>query len=429
MIDGPVELHPLTLRFRDAAVEADFVRSVAQARRRELGVGVVLLIALFSAFILSDWFLFRESFVRLAAVRLGLVVPLLTVGASVILSERLRPLYERRLQEVLFYLALVATTGLVWMGALVVDGFTPERVMAASLGILVMLSFLYGFMRLRFDLALLLGVSATGGAMAILASRDDTPATVWSALLFFGAGVNAGGAWVTRTLELLTRRDFVTRRAIAAAEARAEALLANALPTPIARQLRDEDAASRFDREALAERHDPVTVLVADLVGFTPLSERLPPEELARHLDRLFSEFDRLAALHGVDKIKTLGDAWIAASGLQAGLRDHASSAAQLARAVLAAVERLRSADFPVEVRVGLSTGAAVAGVIGRTRFAFDLWGDAVDGAKRMEAAGAPGRVRVSATTSALLASDEWEPCGGEVGGGWLREDAPAGGT
>ena len=182
-----------------------------------------------------------------------------------------------------------------------------------------------------------------------------------------------------------------------AAEAKVDELLTNAIPRPIVSRLR------RGERR-IAERYPETTVLFADIVGFTPWAQSTPPEEVVELLDGLFSTFDALADRHGVEKIKTIGDAYMAVAGAPLARAGHADAAVGLARDLIAAVVALRTASgLPIEVRVGLASGPVVGGVIGQRRLLFDLWGDTVNMASRMESSGLPGRIQVSAATHDLL--------------------------
>lgn len=178
---------------------------------------------------------------------------------------------------------------------------------------------------------------------------------------------------------------------------RSEQLLLNILPAPIARRL-------KADGEPIADKHDAVTVVFMDIVGFTAFAERTPPEELVDLLGRIFGELDELAEAHGLDKIKTLGDGYLAAAGLRG---DGDRSVANAAAAALEAESLARAAvverwpDF--RLRVGLATGPLVAGVIGRRRFSYDLWGDTVNTASRMTSLAEPGWVVVTAATADRL--------------------------
>jgi len=190
-------------------------------------------------------------------------------------------------------------------------------------------------------------------------------------------------------------RDAET--ALEGAYAESESLLARILPASVAARLKQRP-------EAVADRFDDVTILFADIVGFTGLAEQRSPVELVVLLDRLIGEFDRLAAEHGVEKIKTLGDAWMGAAGAPEPRGDHAERAARLALAMLDAVARLnRERDERLELRIGMASGSVVAGVIGQDKFAYDLWGDTVNLAARMESEGLKGEIQVAESTRALL--------------------------
>ncbi len=174
---------------------------------------------------------------------------------------------------------------------------------------------------------------------------------------------------------------------------KSDALLLNILPRQIADRLKGGETTIV---DSLAE----VTVLFADLVGFTELTLRLSSVEMVRLLDDVFSAFDLLAEAQGLEKIKTIGDAYMVVGGLPAPRADHAEAIADLALGMLAEVER-RSAEFPVplRLRIGIDTGPVIAGIIGRHKFNYDLWGDTVNTASRMESHGAPGRIQVTEST------------------------------
>ena len=181
------------------------------------------------------------------------------------------------------------------------------------------------------------------------------------------------------------------------ANAESEALLLNILPRKVAAQL-------KHDPHAIAELHGEVTIVFADIVDFTPLSLRLHPLELVRLLNDVFSAFDELAARYGVEKIKTIGDAYMAVCGLPEPRADHAQVIADLALDMLTVVQRFTDdTGAPMTIRVGISSGTVVAGVIGKSKFVYDLWGDPVNTAGRMESYGLPGCVQVSEATQHLL--------------------------
>jgi class 3 adenylate cyclase len=176
-----------------------------------------------------------------------------------------------------------------------------------------------------------------------------------------------------------------------------ERLLLNVLPQPIAERLKTGES-------LIVDRFDTVSVLFADIVGFTAMSSRTSPEELVTMLNDLFSTFDRLAEQHGLEKIKTIGDAYMVVAGIPQPVADHATAIAHMALDMMAGVaEYAARVGVPLTIRVGIHTGSVVAGVIGKKKFIYDLWGDTVNLASRMESTGLPGRIQVSEATYELL--------------------------
>jgi class 3 adenylate cyclase len=191
---------------------------------------------------------------------------------------------------------------------------------------------------------------------------------------------------------------------LAAEKQTSERLLLNVLPAPIAvRLMRGEGV--------IVDRFDDVSVLFADIVGFTALSSRTTPEALVTMLDELFTRFDRLAETHGLEKIKTIGDAYMVVAGIPTPRPDHAQAIARMGIDMLKALAEYRAEHGieTLEIRIGIHTGAVVAGVIGRKKFIYDLWGDTVNTASRMESQGVPGRVHVSHDTAEILRGSGFE--------------------
>ncbi len=176
-------------------------------------------------------------------------------------------------------------------------------------------------------------------------------------------------------------------------QAKSEQLLLNILPAPIAEQLKQ-------NRNPIAQHFDEVTILFADIVGFTPLSARLHPIALVNMLNQIFSKFDALAEELGLEKIKTIGDAYMVAAGLPTPRADHAVATAAMALAMQqVAANFTGETGERFQIRVGINTGVVVAGVIGTKKFIYDLWGDAVNVASRMESSGEPGSIQVTEAT------------------------------
>jgi adenylate cyclase len=181
------------------------------------------------------------------------------------------------------------------------------------------------------------------------------------------------------------------------AEIANENLLTNVLPKPIAARLKKKEP-------TIADGFPNASILFADLTGFTRLSLKLKPNDLVKMLDTIFSRFDELVDKYGLEKIKTIGDEYMVASGIPIPREDHAEALANFALAMRDSLAEYSAAnDVDLQMRIGLNSGPVVAGVIGKRRFLYDLWGDSVNTASRMESHGIPGEIQVSEATRDLL--------------------------
>jgi class 3 adenylate cyclase/NAD(P)-dependent dehydrogenase (short-subunit alcohol dehydrogenase family) len=193
---------------------------------------------------------------------------------------------------------------------------------------------------------------------------------------------------VTSLNRQLEQRVAIRTRELEDARRRSESLLLNILPRPIADRLQQGES-------MIADYFAEVTVLFADLVGFTPLSARLAPGQVVALLDAVFSTLDAIADRHELEKIKTIGDCYMMVGGLPEPRPDHAEAVADAALEMLPELSRLgRELDLPLSVRIGVHSGDVVAGVIGRQKFIYDLWGDTVNTASRMESQGVGGQIQ-----------------------------------
>ena len=185
------------------------------------------------------------------------------------------------------------------------------------------------------------------------------------------------------------------------AQARVESLLLNILPEEIAQRLQAEP-------QAIADHFDEASILFADVVDFTPLASRLDAREVVELLDRLFTNFDELVDRHGIEKIKTIGDCYMVAAGVPRHRADHAQALAYLALEMRECAHTcLQDGDgSDLRLRIGISSGPVVAGVIGRRRFLYDLWGDTVNMASRMESHGVPDVIQITRSTWELVRDD-----------------------
>ncbi|MBF8270622.1 MAG: adenylate/guanylate cyclase, partial [Gammaproteobacteria bacterium] len=235
------------------------------------------------------------------------------------------------------------------------------------------------------------------GAYALLilaaAARDIAGGATLQQVLLFGENV-----LMVSTLAFLSLRFFVVERdkaqaALVREQARSEALLLNILPAPIAARL-------KASKQTIADGYAEATILFADIVGFTRMSTLVTPEQLVVMLNRLFSRFDELSGRYGVEKIKTIGDAYMCCCGVPVARPDHAVAIADMALAMRESLwEHNREFASQLKIRIGINTGPVVAGVIGLKKFIYDLWGDSVNLASRMESSGVPDQIQVSAAT------------------------------
>lgn len=198
---------------------------------------------------------------------------------------------------------------------------------------------------------------------------------------------------------LLLGEAVRSRRALQSEQERSNRLLLNVLPAPIADRLKQSE-------DVIADAHPEATVMFADLVDFTTRSQSIGPKRMVAALDDLFTMFDALARRHGLEKIKTIGDAYMAAAGVPAPRPDHADAVAQMALEIRDQIAGHVDPDgSPLAIRIGIDSGPVVAGVIGKSKFIYDLWGDTVNTASSMESHGLPGQIQVTARTRRQLGS------------------------
>jgi adenylate cyclase len=258
---------------------------------------------------------------------------------------------------------------------------------------------------IRWYVAFLAVFLGSGLAGEILGYTSSLPAWFTSTMLALNIAV--GGTVVFTLLAVFAAQRRAALAALRVEQARAEDLLLNILPRSIADRL-------KIDTHTIADQFSAASILFADVVDFTPRSELMEPAQVVGLLDHLFSHFDVLAERYEVEKIKTIGDCYMVAAGVPNPRPDHAQTLVSLG---LDMVEAMHSSDevghLGLELRVGINSGPVVAGVIGRKRFLYDLWGDAVNTASRMESHGTPGRVQITRATHELVADAfECEPRG-----------------
>jgi class 3 adenylate cyclase len=382
-----VGMSRLTLQFSDDEAETAFRDADNRA-----AVGRARFMALL-AFVLSipfgglDFVLSLDHIELLLGLRLIGVVALLTiVGATT-----WWPSVHRYIQ-----LITCGAIGLYSWSTVAAVLLTPIPRTYTSVGTVLLMLGLVGVIRVRFRSALLTALATFPiVAVALLLKRESWGVLAFEELSLFTYGILI--VTVAFALERSKRTEFLANRELGAERQRSDDLLHNILPKSIAQRLRENPT-------AIAESVDNATVLFADIVGFTPFSSELPPAEVVELLDLLFGKFDDLCEDRGIEKVKTIGDAYMAVAGIPRPDPDHAASIVECAldmQRAATAIAPLWPTDL--KLRIGISSGPVVAGVIGRRRFAYDLWGDTVNTASRMESHGLPNRIQVSESTYELL--------------------------
>jgi len=414
VVDGG-RLDRLTLRFADDTMERDFrsafFRNVIGTVRAGFLLGIVTW---------AVWgFMIRQFELEQpdldTAVRLGIFIPVLIVGLVLTFLPIAPRIWEAEAVLVLLF------SGLAWaVYTVVLDGVPFDF---GYVGVILIMAFGFTLVRMRFVPMVVTGVGLIVAYLVVIVV--DGEATRPQLLLagFYLVSFCVLGAIAAYTLERFTRLLFLRERQLDVERGRSEGLLLSILPASIAHRLKGRSDAGPAalgesalavpghgplvtpDDSALAEEFEDVAVLFIDLAGFTERVAGMAPGDLIRTLDDLFSDMDRLADRHGLEKIKTIGDAYMAVAGVPTRVDDPAVRALDMALDLVAVLESRRwpSGD-PVRARIGIATGPVVAGVVGQRKFAYDVWGDTVNLASRLESTGQPGRILVSAALAERVA-------------------------
>jgi class 3 adenylate cyclase len=285
----------------------------------------------------------------------------------------------------------VGSSAVLWLPMAMAIAF-PDKpnfdVTSSRLGWVVAVLFVCTMLATCWLIALLVALPALVGAVVLLVRLAPAPDNV--AVAFWYASSAAAGLLAIWQIEQSNRRAFLANQSLDRERARSESLLRNMLPAVIAEQL-------KLAPGRIAEQFDDVTVLFADIVGFTGLSTRLSAQQVVEVLDQIFSAFDAIARRHGLEKIKTIGDAYMVVGGAPTRRAGHAEAVALMALEMrqLVASQPFGAAG-QVRIRIGLHGGPVVAGVIGTEKYSYDLWGDTVNTASRMESHGLEGCIHVT---------------------------------
>ena len=383
----------LTLRFEDQALEREFQVDLGERLTLQIQAGLALAIGLWATGAVLLPFLYD---LHPLAIAIAVSVPVVVLVGAIVSVGRVR---SWDAQQVINGITnLIGGLSIIFITTRVAD--IPEVVGTV---LLVNAIFAFSVVRMGFvaGLAAELPLLIWLGGLAFVGTFTEIGwFTVF--LVAAGMGVSAFGAYM---LEASSRARFLQRRALATQsaelareKAKSDDLLHQTLPASVADRLRDEPG------KVIADAVEEATVVFADIVGFTAIGSTMAPARLVQILDELFGRFDELAAQIGLEKIKTVGDGYMAVAGVPLPAADHADRAVRFGMAIVRATQAYGAEiDTPLQVRVGIHSGPVVAGVIGHDKLAYDLWGDTVNVASRMESQGIPGRVQISEATASLI--------------------------
>ena len=339
-------------------------------------------------------------------IRYGVICPIY----SLVLYLSFRPKFKRSIARLAGIAHLLGGLGLVLIMAIALPTEPGHRLYFLGLVFVILGIHLS---RLKFSYASSLGWIITAAYVAIAyvnfgqvgagVGAVDPSSEIGFLVgnFFYLAFMNIAGMFVSYMLEVSARNEFIQRRALAYEKRKSESLLFSILPQKIAKRLTQ-------NRGTIAQEYPIASILFADIVNFTPLSERLTATELVTLLNDLFSEFDQLVDRYGLEKIKTIGDCYMVAAGVPTPRIDHADAISELALDMMRYINQFAQhhpylSQCPINLRIGIHSGSVVAGVIGRQKFMYDLWGDAVNTASRMESHGEVGKIQISQQTYQLL--------------------------
>jgi class 3 adenylate cyclase len=375
----------ITLRFLDdPAAERAFLDDYYRKSIKQMRVAIVLAIVITAAFGFRDAWITPAVKTGLWFVRYAIMCPFFLA----VLLFSFSP-YARRFMQIGISLGMLMC-GLGVIAMIVIAPAPGNYLYYAGL---LMIPMFPPTIRVRFIHSAVVSWTLIA-AYEIAAIRfTDTSLAFLINNNFFLITSTAIGMITNYMLELYARKSFIQQIQLEEERQKAERLLLNILPVSIAERLKRK-------QETIADGFAEATVLFADIAGFTRLAASRSPREVVGMLNDIFSEFDTLAEKHGVEKIKTIGDAYMAVAGLPVHTPDHAAAIVELALDMQHAVARRAVAGGgPISLRIGINTGPVVAGVIGMKKFIYDVWGDTVNTASRMESHGVEGGIQVTEET------------------------------
>ncbi len=371
------------LAFKDAGDEERFIDIYVRSRVRITQIFLTIAAFAYASYYVWDGIIDPDHQRMTIMIRIFFVGPIMLASAF---SLFFKPCI-RHIESVVVIAGLALLIAQTWIYIILANGFDYAAMGYA----LTFLGFSTTFtIRVRHltILAIFAVITAIGGHVMAANAQPG-----WLIINVMGVSAAVMIGMVSATIrERAARNQFVTERALAKSTARADELLHSILPGDIVERIQGGET-------DISDMLGEVSIVFADLAGFTSLSRRLSPPDLIRLLDEIFSRFDRVAALYGMNKINTIGDAYMAIGGMGKNhdTAEHAKNAAHFALAIQAEIQKMiTETGYPIALRVGLHIGPAITGVVGVRRPSFDCWGESVDLASGLEGRAPPGGILIS---------------------------------
>ncbi len=384
-------MNPFSLVFNSKELEAAYFEHhfpVLQQMTRRTSVVAVILYAAFG--FLDPWIVpevKEEVWIIRAAVSAYFVL---------VYAATFTPLFKKIALAAMTTVGVVGGAGILLM--LTIANDAGAQLYYAGLILVMNGTFLMLSLPFLHGLGICLYITVAYQIIAISARDTSLPILVNNDFFLVGSLVIA--SFTGYNLELYSRYGFLQTRIIERERAKSEGLLLNILPEEIARILKEQNG-------TIAHSFEEASILFADIVDFTPLSEQMSATQTVELLNEMFSCFDSLVEKYGLEKIRTMGDCYMVASGVPRPRPDHAWVLADLALDMRCSASALpKLADNRLQLRIGINSGPVVAGVIGHKKFQYDVWGSAVNIASRMEAQGVPGKIQVTQSTYEMVRED-----------------------
>ncbi len=386
-----IQQHPLALSFTDKSLEADYLEIYFQKTLNQARIALILGATLYALFAVLDVWIVPEKQPDLWLLRFAFVIPLLLL----IWLLSFTPYFKPNFQIFMGFASLIGGGGV--LGILNIAATEDINHFFYGIALILVIIWSFSFSGLRFLYACISCFTFILLFELFAIFIHPHPWYIFVNNNFYIISSLVISMFAGYTVENYSRQDFLKTRIIDEERKANEKLLLNILPPSVTEKLKKKPG-------TIAERFESISILFADIVGFTNLATHMKPTEVVELLNQIFSSFDELIDRYGLEKIKTIGDAYMAAGGLQADQNNHAEAIANLALDMQKKlIEFNAKTPYEFDIRIGIHTGPAVAGVIGTKKFFYDIWGDSVNTASRMESQGLPGQIQTSQETYQLL--------------------------